>query len=128
MSEQPRWLRKRLPTAEAPLILIDDDDASVRRSIRRFVRSSGILSETFASAQDLPNSDSVAETTCLILDVRMPNMDGPELQRRLRETGQRIPVAFISGRATKEEEDQALRSGAVAFFCESQLRRTRCWA
>jgi CheY-like chemotaxis protein len=46
----------------------------------------------------------------------MPNMDGPELQRRLRENRQRIPVVFISARATKEEEDRALRSGAVAFL------------
>ena len=128
MTEQPRWLRKRLPTPEAPLIFIVDGDASVRRSIGRFVRSLGMPAETFASAQDLLNSERLTEAACLILHVRMPNMDGPELQRRLRETGQRIPVAFISGRATKEEEDQALRSGAVAFFCESQLRRTRCWA
>ena len=103
-------------TTEAPLIFIVDDDASVRRSAGRFVRSLGMRAETFASAQDLLNSDRLAEAACLILDVRMPNLDGPELQRRLRETGQRIPVAFISGRATKEEEDRALRSGAVAFL------------
>jgi FixJ family two-component response regulator len=72
--------------------------------------------ETFASAQDLLNSGRVAEAACLILDVRMPNMDGPELQRRLRENRERIPVVFISARATKEEEDRALRSGAVAFL------------
>ena len=103
-------------TAEAPLIFIVDDDASVRRSTGRFVRSLGMRAETFASAQDLLKSERLAEATCLILDVRMPNMDGLELQRRLRETRQRIPVVFISARATKEEEDRALRSGAVAFL------------
>ena len=102
--------------AEAPLIFIVDDDVSVRRSTGRFVRSLGMRAETFASAQDLLNSGRVAEAACLILDVRMPIMDGPQLQRRLRETSQFIPVVFISALATKEEEDRALRSGAVAFL------------
>ena len=102
--------------AEAPLIFIVDDDASVRRSTGRLVRSLGMRAETFASAEGLLNSERLAEAACLILDVRMPNMDGPELQRRLRENRQRIPVVFISARATKEEEDRALRSGAVAFL------------
>jgi len=109
-------MARKVNTTEAPLVFIVDDDVSVRRSTGRFVRSLGMRAETFASAQDLLNSGRVAEAACLILDVRMPNMDGPELQRRLRENRQRIPVVFISARATKEEEDRALRSGAVAFL------------
>ena len=88
-------MARKVNTTEAPLVFIVDDDVSVRRSTGRFVRSLGMRAETFASAQ---------------------NMDGPELQRRLRENRQRIPVVFISARATKEEEDRALRSGAVAFL------------
>ena len=73
-------------------------------------------STIFASAQELLDSGCVVDGACLILDVRMPNMDGLELQRLLSETKQRIPVIFFSARATKEEEDRALRSGAVAFL------------
>jgi len=108
-------MARKVNTTEAPLIFIVDDDVSVRRSTGRFVRSLGLRAETFASPQDLLGSGRVAEAACLILDVRMPNMDGPDLQRRLKETRQRIPVVFISARASKEEEDRALRSGAVAF-------------
>ena len=111
-------MARKVNTTEAPLVFIVDDDVSVRRSTGRFVRSLGMRAETFAS--DLLNSGRVAEAACLILDVRMPNMDGPELQRRLRENRQRIPVVFISARATKEEEDRALRSGAVAFFAQAR--------
>ena len=103
-------------TSEAPLVFIVDDDVSVRRSAARLVRSFGMRAETFASANDLLNSRRAAQAACLIVDVRMPNMDGLELQRRLSEIKQRIPVIFFSARATKEEEDRALRSGAVAFL------------
>ncbi len=76
----------------------------------------GMRAEIFASAQELLDSGRVVDGACLILDVRMPNMDGLELQRLLSETTQRISVIFFSARATKEEEDRALRSGAVAFL------------
>jgi FixJ family two-component response regulator len=103
-------------TFEAPLVFIVDDDVSVRRSAARLVRSFGMRAETFASAQDLLNCGRASEATCLIVDVRMPNMDGLELQRRLNEINHRIPVIFFSARATQEEEDRVLRSGAVAFL------------
>jgi FixJ family two-component response regulator len=102
--------------SEAPLIFIVDDNLSVRRSTARLVRTSEMRAEIFASAQELPDSGRVVAGACLILDVRMPNTDGLELQRLLSETKQRIPVIFFSARATKEEEDRALRSGAVAFL------------
>jgi len=106
----------KLNTSGAPLVFIVDDDGSVRRSAERLVRSLGMRAESFASPQDLLNSGRAAEAACLILDVRIPNMDGLELQRRLSEAEQCIPVIFFSARATKEEEDRALGSGAVAFL------------
>jgi two-component system response regulator FixJ len=109
MASQPK-------TSEAPLIFIVDDDLSVGRSTARLVRTSGMRAETFGSAQDLLSSGRAVEAACLILDVRMPNMDGLELQRRLRETMQRIPVVFFSAQATEEEKNRALQSGAVAFL------------
>ena len=103
-------------TTESPLVLIVDDDASVANSTGRLIRSLGMRAEAFFSGEDLLNSGRAAEASCVILDVRMPNMDGLELQRRLNEIQPNIPVIFFSAHANKEEEDQALRSGAVAFL------------
>jgi len=99
-----------------PLVSIVDDDISVRRSTRRLLCSSGLRAEAFASAEEFLQSERVAETACLILDVRMPGMDGLEVQRRLAETGRRIPIIFLSARASEEEESRALRAGAADFL------------
>ena len=109
-------MARQAKTSEAPLVFIVDDDVSVRRSTGRLLRSFGMRAETFASAHDLLNSGRALEAACLILDVRMPKMDGLELQRRLSETGQRVPVVFFSARASEEEKNRALQSGAVAFL------------
>src|SRR5213592_2835509 len=103
-------------TVGGPLVSIVDDDASVRRSTRRLLLSSGLRAEAFASAEDFLQSGRVAETACLLLDVRMPGMDGLELQRRLSETDQLIPIVFLSARASEEEEGRALRAGAANFL------------
>jgi signal transduction histidine kinase len=102
--------------SEAPLVLIVDDDVSVRRSTARLLRSSGMRAASFASAQHLLDSENTIEADCLILDVRMPGIDGLQLMRRLRANSQRIPVIFFSGEATPEDEDWALRAGALAFL------------
>ena len=72
--------------------------------------------EAFLSGADLLSSGRATEASCVILDVRMPNLDGLQLQRRLKEISSTISVIFFSAHAGKEEEDQALRSGAVAFL------------
>ena len=103
-------------TLGEPLVSIVDDDVSVRRSTRRLLLSSGLRAEAFASADDFLQSGRVAETACLLLDVRMPGMDGLELQRRLSETDRMIPIIFLSARASEEEERRALRAGAAEFL------------
>ena len=103
-------------TLSEPLVSIVDDDVSVRRSTRRLLRCCGLRAEAFAAAEDFLNSGRVAETACLLLDVRMSGMDGLELQRRLAETGRLIPIVFLSARASEEEERRALRAGAVNFL------------
>src|SRR5690242_10905995 len=103
-------------TTKEPLISIVDDDVSVRRSTRRLLRCCGLRAEVFTSAEDFLQSGLAAETTCLLLDVRMPKMDGLELQRRLDETRQLIPIIFLSARASEEEERRALRAGAANFL------------
>jgi len=101
---------------EAPLVSVVDDDGSVRRSTRRLLHCSGLRAETFSSAEDFLQSGRVAETACLLLDVRMPGMDGLELQRRLGESQPSIPIIFLSARASDEEERRALRAGAGKFL------------
>src|SRR6266404_2714154 len=103
-------------TVGEPLVSIVDDDVSVRRSTRRLLLSSGLRAEAFASAEDFLQSGRVAETACLLLDVRMPGIDGLELQRRLGGTDRMIPIIFLSARASEEEERRALRAGAANFL------------
>ena len=106
--------KNKVPTG--PLVSIVDDDVSVRRSTRRLLRCCGLRVETFSSAEEFLQSGRVAETACLLLDVRMPGMDGLELQRRLGETHRPIPIIFLSARASEEEERRALRAGAACFL------------
>ncbi len=103
-------------TDEAPLVAIVDDDASVRQSTRRLIRSFGYRAEAFASGEEFLASASAAGTACLVLDVRMPEMDGLEVQRRLAERGVRIPIVFLTGRASDDEERRARSAGAVEFL------------
>ncbi len=98
------------------LVSIVDDDFSVGRSTQRLLRSSGFRAAAFASAEDFLQSGRVRETDCLLLDVRMPGMDGLELQRRLGETNRQIPIIFLSARASEEEERRALQAGAADFL------------
>lgn len=105
---------KRIP--EERLVAIVDDDASVRHSTRRLIRSLGHRAEAFGSAEDFLDSGRAAETACLILDVRMPGMDGLELQRRLAASNPPIPIVFITARASEEEERRARQAGAVDFL------------
>ena len=103
-------------TPEGRLVAIVDDDASVRQSTRRLIRSLGHRAEAFASAEDFLDSGRAGETACLILDVRMSGMDGLELQRRLAASNPAIPIVFITARASEEEERRARQAGAVDFL------------
>src|SRR2546429_8672060 len=98
------------------VVSIVDDDISVRRSTRRLLRSSGFRAEAFASAEEFLDSKSRAETACLILDLRMPGMNGLELQRRLNQNGHRVPIIFLSAQASEEDERSALSAGAIRFL------------
>jgi FixJ family two-component response regulator len=95
-----------------------DDDASMARSTQYLVRSFGFRAEAFLSAQEFLESSLAEETKCLILilDLRMPGMDGLELQRKLIDTHKHIPIIFISARVTEEERLEALAAGAVDFL------------
>ena len=103
-------------TDEAPLVAIVDDDASVRQSTSRLIRSFGYRAEAFASGEEFLAAASAARIACLVLDVRMPDMDGLEVQRLLAERGVQIPIVFLTGRASDDEERRARSAGAVEFL------------
>lgn len=109
---------------KSPLVSVVDDDPSVRNSARRLLRSSGLQAEAFASGDDFLQSEFVEKTDCLLLDVYMPGMNGLELQRRLAGMGRRIPIVFLSAKASEEEERQALQGGAVAFLHKPARQET----
>ena len=113
--EQPQQATKK-SNIETPLISIVDDDPSVRVSTLRLLRWSGFRAEAFDCAEAFLSSEYLAQTNCLVLDVRMPGMDGLELQKRLMDTGRRIPIVFLSARASEEEKQRALRVGAAGFL------------
>ena len=98
------------------LISVVDDDTSVCESLRCLIRSCGFAVEAFASAEEFLKSDYLRKTRCLILDVRMPGMNGLELQRRLASSHREIPVIFITAQGGEAARGQALRDGAVDYL------------
>ena len=101
----------------SPRVSIVDDDESVREAIKSLLRSVGVTADSFASAKEFLKSGHQDDTSCLILDVRMPEMGGLELQQRLASAGRRIPVIFITAHASDEEaRRRALQSGAIDFL------------
>jgi len=100
----------------APLVAIVDDDASVRQSTDRLIRSFGYRTLIFASGREFLSSVASGSATCVLLDMRMPEMDGLEIQRALAERGACTPIVFLTGRASEEEERRARSAGAIAFL------------
>jgi FixJ family two-component response regulator len=93
-----------------------DDDFRVRESIESLVDSAGYKALVFASAEEFLQSGALATTVCLITDVRMPGMDGIELQRRVRLQRPELPVIFISAHYDEETRRRALDQGAAGFL------------
>lgn len=96
-----------------PLVSVVDDDESLRESLPDLVRVSGYLAQAFASAEAFLASDCVDETRCLILDVAMPGMTGPDLQQELTRRGKAIPIIFITADRDPALRQQLIRQGAV---------------
>jgi FixJ family two-component response regulator len=95
------------------LVSVVDDDESVRESLPDLLNELGFESRTFSSAKDFLNSDCVAQTRCLILDVAMPGMSGPDLQQELVRRRRDIPVVFITARKDENIRPRLLEQGAV---------------
>jgi FixJ family two-component response regulator len=97
-------------------IFVIDDDESVCRALRDLLESAGFRVETFRSAQDFLDSGRSESHNVLILDVRMPELSGIELQKQLAASGSKLPVIFITAHEDTLAEKTALEAGAVAFL------------
>ena len=108
------------------LVSVVDDDESVRESLPDLLRELGFAVQAFASAEEFLASDRVGQTRCLILDVAMPGMSGPDLQRELMRRRQDIPIVFITAHEDATVRLRVLEQGAVEClfkpFSDTALR------
>lgn len=95
------------------LVSVVDDDESVRESLPELLRQCGFSAQGFPSAEAFLASEAVAQTRCLILDIAMPGMSGPELQRELANRQQTVPIVFITATADRNIREGLLAAGAV---------------
>jgi FixJ family two-component response regulator len=100
------------------LVAIVDDDDLMRSALQGMLKSVGLPSQAFASAEEFLNSGQHRQTACLITDIRMPGMSGLELQARLNAEHCRIPTIFITAHGDTKMRIQALRAGAVEFLAK----------
>jgi FixJ family two-component response regulator len=98
------------------LISLVDDDESIRRTTTLLIESFGFHATAFESAESFLKSGQLHETSCLIIDIQMPGMNGLQLQSHLAAAGYKIPIIFITAHDNKESRQQALQAGAVAFL------------
>jgi|SRR5215469_13394665 len=110
-SALPEQLRER-----KNLISVVDDDESIRRTTNLLIQSFGFQPAAFDSADSLLKSGQLRETSCLIVDVQMPGMNGLQLQRCLAASGCKIPIIFVTAYDNEESRQQAIEAGAVAFL------------
>ena len=98
------------------LIVVVDDDQSVREALENLISSVGFEVSLFASAEDFLHSDGPANTDCAVLDLRLPGISGLELQRRLTANGQSTPVIIITAEGDDKSHAEAVAAGAIAFL------------
>lgn len=96
------------------LVSVVDDDESVRESLPDLLNEFGFASQTFSSAEEFLASDGISRTECLILDIAMPGMGGPDLQRELKRRRSDIPIIFITGQRDEAVRAHMLEQGAIA--------------
>lgn len=103
-------------TSETPIVYVVDDDASVRESLSSLMRSAGMAVEVFASPFDFLAKEKLGDLSCLVLDVRMPGLDGLALQQRMTTLGVEIPIIFITGHGDVPVAVRAMKAGAIDFL------------
>jgi FixJ family two-component response regulator len=105
-------------TGKPPLISVVDDDESVRESLPDLLRQLGFASEAFSSAEAFLASDVLSQTSCLLLDIVMPGMSGPDLEAELTQRRQTIPIVFITGHGENTVVPGVLARGAVGCLAK----------
>jgi FixJ family two-component response regulator len=103
----------QFPMTDVSLISVVDDDESLRESLEGLLKSLGHLVAVFSSAESFLSSEILAKTNCLILDVRMPGMSGPELQRELINQQEKLPIIFITAHGDEDVISRVMAEGAV---------------
>jgi FixJ family two-component response regulator len=102
--------------SKRPLLSVVDDDESIRESLAELIKEFGFAARAFSSAEEFLASGSAAETSCLILDIAMPGISGPELHQELKRRGEEIPVIFITAQKDEAIRARAFEQGAAAFL------------
>ena len=105
-----------MTTEALPTVFIIDDDRGLRQAIQDLVESVGLRAESFASGEDFLRAKRMNRPSCLVLDVRLPQMSGLDFQQRLTETGIHIPIIFITAHGDIPMSVRALKSGALEFL------------
>lgn len=115
-SEMEREPEAALTMHGRPVVFIVDDDVSVRESLRALVHYAGLTAEAYASARDFLQRPRVLVPNCLVLDVRLPDIGGLELQRHIASQRKEMPIIFITGYGDVPMTVQAMKAGAVEFL------------
>ena len=105
-----------MKSAAVPTVFIVDDDRSMRQAIQDLVESVGLHAEAFSTGQDFLRKQLTGGPSCLVLDVRLPQLSGLDFQRHLAEIGVQIPIIFITAHGDIPMSVKALKSGAVEFL------------
>src|SRR5579859_3296598 len=105
-----------MKSAAVPTVFIVDDDRSMRQAIQDLVESVGLRAEAYATGQEFLRKQLTGTPSCLVLDVRLPQLSGLDFQRQLAETGVQIPIIFITAHGDIPMSVRALKSGAVEFL------------
>ena len=105
-----------MKSAGTPTVFIIDDDRGMRQAIHDLVESIGLRAESFATGEEFLGTKHIGRPSCLVLDVRLPQMSGLDFQRRLAKSGLRIPIIFVTAHGDIPMSVKALKSGAVEFL------------
>ena len=105
-----------MKAAAVSTVFVIDDDGGMRQAIQDLVESVGLRAEAFATGEEFLEKRRTADASCLVLDVRLPQMSGLEFQQKLAELGVRIPIIFITAHGDIPMSVRALKSGAVEFL------------